>query len=404
MNNQERKQLRIRRSKDRKAEKRKPRIEKYGTFENVNTIQNHLHSLQKRRKDTEWKGSVQSYIQHAPVKIYRAKHDLNDGVLNVNQTIRHLVVNERGKRRDCHAIMIDSRVIQGSLCDSSITPLTQPSLIYDNPASTKGKGVSFARRRVDCHLQKEIREHGNDFHVLLYDFHGFFDSIRHSRCRYELGKAGQDDRLQALTMYFIKMYQKQDISTIADPEERERRIAELENDEAIGATLGSQISQDMALVIPNELDHTVKDKERMKHHIRYMDDGYTSGTKERLTALLDTIREVCNRLGLELNEKKTRIVKASRGFTFLKVLYIVTDTNRIVKKMAKSGIVRMRQKLKKFRRLVDLGKMRLDDAYTSFKSWFGNARKIAHTYRTRKAMLNLYNRLFHQYRTGGMIA
>lgn len=150
MNNQERKQLRIRRSKDQKAEKRKPRIEKYGTFENVNTIQNHLHSLQKRRKDTEWKGSVQSYIQHAPVKIYRAKHDLNDGVLNVNQTIRHLVVNERGKRRNCHAIMIDSRVIQGSLCDSSITPLTQPSLIYDNPASTKGKGVSFARRRVDC--------------------------------------------------------------------------------------------------------------------------------------------------------------------------------------------------------------------------------------------------------------
>lgn len=404
MNNQQRIQLRIQRDKRRKAEKRQKRIEKYGTAKSVITNQNLLRSLQKRRQETEWKGSVQRYIQHAIIKNYRAKHDLLAGKLNVNQTIRTIVVNERGKRRVCRAIMIDSRVLHGVICDSSITPLTQPSLIYDNPASTKGKGVSFARKRVDRHLQKEVRKSGNDFEVFIYDFHAFFDGLRHKDCRHELEKAGQDYLLRRLTMYFIKMYQLQDILAIKDPIVREIKRQELDNDESVGATLGSQISQDMALVIPNKIDHRVKDIEKVAHYMRFMDDGFMSGKKEHLKEIAEIIRKESDSIGLELNEKKTRIVKARRGFTFLKVNYRVTDTGKIVKKMDKSGVIRMRRKLKKFRKLVDEGKMRLDDAFTSFKSWFGNAAKIAMTYTQRKVMLNLYNKLFKCYRTGGMIA
>lgn len=404
MTNQERIQARIARSKARKAKKREALLAVCGDFRRVITNQNLLRSLQKRRKETEWKGSVQSYISHAIVKNKRAKDALWRGELNVNQSIKHLVINERGKRRDCHAIMIDARVIQGAICDSSITPLTQPSLIYDNPASTKGKGVDFARRREDRHLRRQIVEGGSDFYVLVYDFSGYFDSIRHSLCREKLRKAGQDEMLERLTMYFIRMYQAQDISLIADKEERRRRHDELENNEATGATLGSQISQNMALVIPNDLDHAIKDKHSMKHYQRYMDDGNVTGTKEELHSLRKVIAEMCDRLGLKLNQKKTHIIRARRGFTFLKVRYVVTETGRIIKTIAKSGIVRMRRKLKKFRKKVEQGQMSRRDVYNSFMSWYGTAKKVASTYRQRKRMLNLYNSLFHQYRTGGMIA
>lgn len=404
MTNQERIQARITRSKARKAKKREAPLAECGDFRRVITNQNLLRSLQKRRKGTEWKGSVQNYISHAIVKNKRAKDALWAGKLNVNQSIKHLVINERGKRRDCHAIMIDARVIQGAICDSSITPLTQPSLIYDNPASTKGKGVDFARRREDRHLRRQIVEGGSDFYVLVYDFSGYFDSIRHSLCREKLRKAGQDKMLERLTMYFIKMYQAQDITLIADEEERQRKRDELDNDEATGATLGSQISQNMALVIPNDLDHAIKDKRGMKHYQRYMDDGNVTGTKEELQSLRQAIEEMCDRLGLKLNQKKTHIIRARRGFTFLKVRYVVTQTGRIIKTIDKSGIVRMRRKLKKFRKKVDQGLMSRQDAYNSFMSWYGTAKKIASTYRQRKRMLNLYNSLFHQYRTGGMIA
>ena len=64
----------------------------------------------------------------------------------------------------------------------------------------------------------------------------------------------------------------------------------------------------------------------------------------------------------------------------------------------------MRRKLKKFRKKVDEGLMSLQDVFISFMSWYGTVAKIAKTYRQRKRMLNLYNRLFHQYKTGGMIA
>ncbi|MBR5221629.1 MAG: RNA-directed DNA polymerase [Clostridia bacterium] len=405
MTNQERIQARIARDKARKAEKRKAQIEQHGTFTNVITMQALLRSLQRRRKDVEWKGSVQSYIAHAPVKMKRAKDSLWAGRLDVNRKIKQMTICERGKKRNIHAIMIDSRVIQGALCDSSITPLTQPSLIYDNPASTKGKGVSHARRRIVRHIEDQVRQSRSDFYALVYDFSGFFDSISHSLCRRKLAEAGQDEQLQALTMYFIKMYQEQDISLITDKSEKERLMEELRADRACGATLGSQISQDMALVVPNELDHAIKDKAGIRHYIRYMDDGnILHADKDYLRRLLKSIKRLCAKLGLKLNEKKTRIVKATRGFTFLKVRYTVTETGRIIKKMAKSGIVRMRRKLKKFRKLVDAGLMTRDDAFNSFKSWFGNAKTIAHSYRTRKAMLILYNRLFNRYRTGGLIA
>ena len=206
MSNQERIQARIARDKARKAAKRQAAVEKHGTYENVITLQNLHRSLRKRRKNVEWKGSVQSYLAHAIVKIKRSKDELLRGEVNINRAIKRMTIYERGKRRDIHAIMIDSRVIQGVLCDASITPLTQPSLIYDNPASTKHKGISHARNRILKMLREQIKRSGPNSYALLTDYTGFFDSIPHAVCKEKLKKAGMDDRLCDLTMSYIKMY------------------------------------------------------------------------------------------------------------------------------------------------------------------------------------------------------
>jgi len=384
MTNKERIQARIARDKARKAEKRKPRIEKYGSFRRVISMQSFHRSLKRRRRDVMWKGSVQRYVFHAIVKMKRTKDDLWAGKLNVEAQGAEKIIYERGKKRDIHPVKIDLRVIQGALCDSCITPLIHPSLIYDNPASTAGKGVSMARERNMKFLAHEVKKHGGNLYVLLYDFTGYFDSIPHSVCREKLEKSGMDGSLVNLTMRFIKMH--------------------CLHGEQCGVTLGSQISQNMALVVPNNLDHRIKDVERVKSHIRYMDDGICCGTRERLRRLMAVVKETVSKIGLKLNEKKTRIVKATRGFSFLKVQYIVTKSGRIIRKIAKSSIIRTRRRLKKFVHLVKDGKMTRDDVYGAFKSWEGNARQVAQTYRQRKRLLCLYNLLFKRYRTGGMIA
>lgn len=133
-----------------------------------------------------------------------------------------------------------------------------------------------------------------------------------------------------------------------------------------------------------------------------MDDGIIYGSKDRLARLLDTIRKESAALGLKLNEKKTRITKMSRGITFLKVRYAITRTGAIIRKIVRDSIIRMRRKLKKFRRMVDQGEMLLNDVFTAFSSWYGNTKQVADTYHQRKRMLRLYNDLFHGYRLKGM--
>lgn len=402
MTNQERIQARIARSKAKCEAKRLARAEQYGRIDKVITNQHLFRSLMKRRHGTNWKQSVMDYLFHAIVRNKRQKDAILEGAHPEPGMIREITLYERGKRRRVHAVAIDSRVVQGAVCDYCITPLTQPGLIMDNPASTAGKGVSWTRYRVAKLIRKGLKEGKNN--ALVFDLHGFFDSILHSLCENVFREVHMDEMLISLSMHFIKMYQVFEARKFVLEADRESALARLERNEGVGVSLGSQISQDMALAAPNRLDHTIKDRLGEKEYIRYMDDGYIQGTKERLKAVRQTISQVCAEMGFSLHETKTRIVKLTRGFPYLKIRYTALPSTRIIKRMARAGIVRMRRKLKKLHGLIVAGRATLDDAFNTTKSWLGNAKKYSHSYRSRKAVLNLYHKLFKSYRMEGVIA
>ncbi|MBQ8426109.1 MAG: RNA-directed DNA polymerase [Clostridia bacterium] len=161
-----------------------------------------------------------------------------------------------------------------------------------------------------------------------------------------------------------------------------------------GIGLGSQISQNLALISVNELDHYIKEKLRIKGYGRYMDDGYLiHESKEYLQKCLDDIRQICEELGVILNQNKTRIVKLEKGFTFLKIRFFLTQTGRIVKKVYPKSVTRMRRKLKKFKHLVEEGKMSEFDAYQSVQSWLSHT-LILNSFQTRTSIKQLYYNLF----------
>lgn len=400
MSNQDRIRARIARNKAKREAKRLARAEQYGRLDKVMTNQNLFRSLMKRRKGTSWKQSVMDYVFHAIVRNKRAKDAILAGAHPEPSRIKKITLYERGKRRDVHAVVIDSRVIQGVICDNCITPLTQPGLIHDNPASTKNKGVTWTRNRIMRHIRRQYRKTGNKTWALIYDIRHFFDTIRHDLCERIFRKAHMDEGLTALAMHFIKMYQVFDARTRHDAE----KITSLERGEGVGVSLGSQISQDMALCAPNALDHFIKDECGVKPYIRYMDDGHAEGGKKEMLTLRERIIDQAAKLGFEMHESKTHVVKLSRGFVYLKIRYTVTGTGHIIRRMVHSGIVRMRRRLKKLRGLVSAGRITLDDVFLSVKSWLGNAKKYAHSYRTRKGILNLYHDLFKSYRMKGVIA
>lgn len=397
MNKLQRTIKRINRDKAIKEERRYQKNCLYGDYDTIITWQHFLDALKKCCKGVNWKGSVQVYFEHGIIEISKSISKLSEIKLPRLQSVNKIVIRERGKKRVIVPIKMPDRMVQRVFCDCALVPMFKDYLIFDNGASTKNKGVQFARDRIEYHLKCAIRKWSNNFYSLQFDFKGYFDNISHKTCYNVVKEMFNDDRIVKIVMDIILSYKKNDISQIEDNLEKEKKLNELKNYELRGICLGSQISQVMALVVPNELDHYIKDKCGVKHYLRYMDDGIIlSDDKQFLVNLYKGMREVCDRLGLRFNEKKTRIAHISSGFTFMKIKYNVIG-NKLIKRLTRQGITRMRRKLKKFRRLVDNNKMTLNDVYNSMQSWLSHSRKAA-SYITRKNMLALYDKLFDGYR------
>ena len=399
MNQQERIRARIERDKIRRAEKKAARVKaiKADDYDKVMTMQHYYNSLKKCRKGVMWKGKPQKYCQTSMTQISKTLDYIDNYKLPPLENTSHITLFERGKERIITPIQFSDRITQRVICDYSMIPMIRPTLIYDNGASTEGKGTDFARRRAENFLRESIKDYGEDFYILTFDFKSFFDSIPHSTCYNVLNEYYEDKRIVNLIMEVVKSYQRPDLLKIINNVEREFSLKALENNQMKGICLGSQISQILALVVPNKLDHYIKDKRSMKRYVRYMDDGIIiHQSKEVLQELYKGMKEVCDTLGLTFNEKKTKIVKATKGFSFLKIKYRVVG-KRLVKTLVRSGIVRMRRKLKKFKIKVDNGVMELDDVYNSMQSWLSHA-KLAQSYHTVKSMLKLYDELFGGYK------
>ena len=398
MNKYQRAVARVARDRERKRQKMMRLYGDTDNFDKVVTMQHYVEALKKCRKGVCWKGSVQDYSNHAIEEIREALDSLERFELPELTNRKPINISERGKVRHIFPITIKDRMTQRVLCDHSLVQRLEPALIYDNGASMKGKGVEFTRGRIEKHIRKAIRKYGTDFYALTFDFKSFFDSIPHESCLQVLRKYFTDTRIIGLTMAIIRSYQQVAIKEIKDQRKRSALLAELKANKSKGICLGSQVSQIMALIVPNMLDHYIKDKCGVKFYVRYMDDGVIlAKDKETLWELFDEMVKICDNIGLKFNTKKTKVVKISKGFTFLKVKYRVTETGKVVKTLTRPGITRMRRKLRKFRPKVDDGTITLDDVYNSVQSWHAHA-MVASSYHTRKNMLKLYNELFDGYR------
>lgn len=76
---------------------------------------------------------------------------------------------------------------------------------------------------------------------------------------------------------------------------------------------------------------------------------------------------------------------------------LLNKDNKTIKRLVRSGIVRERRKLKKFRVKIKEHKMSLDDVYSNIQSWNAHS-KIAKSYTTSKTIFKMYDDYFDGYR------
>lgn len=159
--------------------------------------------------------------------------------------------------------------------------------------------------------------------------------------------------------------------------------------------IGPEDSQIYAVAYPNKIDHLIKDQWRIRPYNRYMDDSYIiHESKEALIQIRDALFAEYRKMGIIPNEKKTQIVKLSRGFTFLKTKYFLTDTGKVIRKSDHDSIVRERRKLKKLKRFYDNGEMTIPQIEQSYMSWRGYILQ-KDAYDSVKSMDALFFDLFH---------
>lgn len=221
--------------------------------------------------------------------------------------------------------------------------------LYDNYASQEGKGTHFGLDRLKYFMQKYYRQNGPAGWVLKCDITKYFYRINHDVLKSQLRRLIHDpDVLWLLDMI-------------------------IDSTEGPGIPIGNHTSQWFAVLYLSGMDHMIKERLGIKFYGRYMDDFYLiHQDKDYLIYCLEEIKKYLVPLGLELNHK-TAIFPLSQGIDFLGFRTYMTDSGKVVRKIRRDSKNRIRRKLKKFRHLLDEGRITFDTVVQSYSSWTGHA-------------------------------
>lgn len=241
------------------------------------------------------------------------------------------------------------KIIQHSLCDNVLEPRLAKTFILDNYASQKGKGTHFGLDRLKAFMQRYYRQFGADGWVLKCDIRKYFYSINHDVLKSHLRRIIDDPGVLWLLDLII------------------------DSTEGPGIPIGNHTSQWFAVLYLSGLDHMIKERLGIKFYGRYMDDFFLiHPDKDYLIYCLEEIKKFLVPLGLELNHK-TAVFPLTQGIDFLGFRTYMTDSGKVVRKIRRDSKNRIRRKLKKFRHLLDEGRIDFETVVQSYSSWTGHA-------------------------------
>lgn len=359
-------------------------------------------------KGSAWKAEPQAFEIDFLSQIVQLKHELEDHTYRTSKTTE-FTLNERGKIRHIHGAKIRDRVVRHALCDGILSPALRPYLIYNNGASQKGKGIRFAREQFEKDLHNFYLKHGDNAGFIGFmDLSKFYDNVQHARIKAMVNpKIGEEPRW--LLNEVLRSFEI-DVSYMTDDEYRrclgikfdsvkyyETVTPEMKTGEkfmAKSVEIGDQVSQDVGVFFPTPIDNYVKIVRGQKWYGRYMDDMYViCREKAEVENVLAGAAEVARCMGLFVNERKTHIEPLGGQFRYLQTKYTLTATGRVIKRINPKSVTRERRKIKRYRSLLDKGKISYEDIEQACRCWMGNYAQLM-SKKQIKHVKTLYKALF----------
>ena len=294
-------------------------------YEETFTFQNLLKAHKKVKKGKLFKREVMEFELDKSANLYSLYEELNKGTYEVSP-YRTFYIYEPKKRR-VDATPYKDRIVQNCLVDNYLYPLLEKRIIYDNAACRKGKGTDFARKRLREFLLEEYKKNGASFYVFIFDIHHYFESIDHDVLKKKMEKLIKDGKILSFIYNIIDSFNYE--------------IGK-------GIPLGNQTSQCFALYYLDKFDRIIKEKYKIKHYSRYMDDGVVfSSDKEKLIKLKEDLKKEIRDLKLEFNDSKCAIYQIKQGVTYLGFTYRFGENGKIISKVSKKKKRRLIRHLEK---------------------------------------------------------
>ncbi|GHT86630.1 hypothetical protein AGMMS49543_20290 [Betaproteobacteria bacterium] len=339
------------------------------TFENLYAAHRAARVGKRRKTD------VIAFEMNLAHELIQLKTRLENGVYTIGGYQRFIIHDP--KTREIQALRYADRIVQHSLCDNILAPFFEKRLIHDNAACRVGKGTSFGIARLTAFLREHYRRHGAAGWILKADIRSYFPSIDHDILLTRLRRSIPDPRVMALLENIIDSFH-------ATPGK--------------GLPMGNQTSQWFALYYLDPIDRLIKEKLRMPHYTRYMDDMVLlAPDKTELRECLRQIREKCaDELKLELNAK-TQITPIKNGVDYLGWHFYLTPTGKVVRTLRAAAKVRLKKRLKNLQHAYAAGEFDLPDIKLRIASSNGHLQQ-GHTWRLRA---KLYGRTVFRRNEGG---
>lgn len=246
------------------------------------------------------------------------------------------------KKRLITAPAFRDRVVQHALC-TIIGPLIDKRFIYDSYACRTGKGNIAVVKRLQEFERKAVVKYGS-FYCFNGDIKSFFPTIPVHILKLVVRKVIYDKKALQLIDLF------------------------LDYGGEIGIAIGALLSQLLANLIMDRLDHYIKDESRYRYYVRYMDNFVIlTKTSAEARELGDVVAYfVSSILGLGINPKSC-VIKGSTGINFCG--FRVWSSHI---KPLKPAFRRSVRRLKKKARLYNEGKIPLGNYRDSLESFLGH--------------------------------
>lgn len=249
------------------------------------------------------------------------------------------------KERLIRSLPFRDRVVHQWYVHEFIKPFLERKLITHTYACLDQRGTHKAMLQLQKYMRIMKRKYGT-YYVVKCDVKKFFYSIDKQILYQIMMRHINDEKLRAFTKCLI-----------------------FDGTGDVGIPIGNYTSQYFANIYLNELDHYIKEENRVRCYVRYMDDFILLvPTKEEARVLIKKAEGFLNRkLNLKLNPK-SRYYPSYMGIQFCG--YRIYETHLLLKK---SSIIKIKRNIRKWNVEYQKGILDIFKVNACFHSWVAHA-------------------------------